>query len=90
VLRYFKRRGDRTEEQVAIEFFADHGQSLDWIFRGNLGVMICEAAARSAAATRRLGGVPMTVTYLDTPPAGFHVLGVMRMKNRGRGIGPRS
>jgi hypothetical protein len=33
--------------QIAIEFFKWHGQSLDWILRGDPGGMICQCAGRS-------------------------------------------
>lgn len=38
------------QEQVAIEFFGSHGQSLDWIFRGDARGMICTLAAHSSQA----------------------------------------
>jgi hypothetical protein len=34
-----------------VEWVSDHRQSLDWIFQGDAGVMICRLAAISAAAT---------------------------------------
>jgi len=39
--------GESPEMKTVLEWTADHGQSLDWIFRGDLGVMICTAAAHS-------------------------------------------
>jgi hypothetical protein len=45
--------GKETEdhEQAVMEmFFGCHGQSLDWIFRGDVGGMICMLAARSFRA----------------------------------------
>jgi hypothetical protein len=39
--------GDTPEMRTVLKWTADHGQSLDWIFRGDLGVMICAAAAHS-------------------------------------------
>lgn len=41
---------DAEEWAVASEFFIDHGQSLDWIVRGDPGGMICGGAANSARA----------------------------------------
>ncbi len=37
--------GDTPEMTTVLELVADHGQLLDWIFRGDVGVMICDAAA---------------------------------------------
>jgi hypothetical protein len=49
------RRLDIEAEDVDIEqqindWVIDHGQSFDWIFRGDHGVMICGAAAGSTCA----------------------------------------
>ena len=38
---------ESPEKKTVLEWTADHGQSLDWIFREDLGVMICAAAAHS-------------------------------------------
>jgi hypothetical protein len=39
--------GDSPEMTTVLEWTADHGQSLDWIFRGDAGGMICSGAAHS-------------------------------------------
>jgi hypothetical protein len=41
---------DDQEKEAAIRFFLEHGQSLDWIFVGDLSGMICRQAAFSARA----------------------------------------
>ena len=40
-------RDDDPEEQAALAFFIDHGQSLDWVFCGDAGGMICRRAAQA-------------------------------------------
>ena len=42
-------------ERVIMEFVCKHGQSLDWVFRGNPVSMVCDLAGRSeqAALSRR-------------------------------------
>lgn len=52
---YFQRmaRGEPEDDDAfsrAIDFICSHGQSLDWIFRDNPGVMICVMAAHSERA----------------------------------------
>ena len=52
MLRYFRRKAagapDNDEEwQAVVAFCGEHGQSLDWIVRGDPAGMICSAAARS-------------------------------------------
>lgn len=48
-----KGRGREARLTHIIAWVSDHGQSLDWLFRGNVGVMVCEAAARSFAPKSR-------------------------------------
>ena len=52
-LRYFRRIAaggpdDDWEWETVVNFISNHGQSLDWIIRGDHGGMICMLAARSA------------------------------------------
>jgi hypothetical protein len=42
--------GDTAEMTAVLAWARDHGQSLDWIFCGDPGGMVCRAAAQSAAA----------------------------------------
>ncbi len=56
-LKYLRKIAAGGRERASkfdelIQFVADHGQSLDWIFRGDLVVMICHAAAHSPRALR--------------------------------------
>lgn len=46
-----------------IEWVSDHGQSLDWIFRGDPSVMICAAAAVTPTRPR------LTLVVSDNDPA---------------------
>jgi hypothetical protein len=55
-LNYFRRAaaagtwtdsGDMPDQQFAMDFLYRHGQSMDWVFGGNPGVMICREASRS-------------------------------------------
>ena len=50
-LRYFRGEepGDAAE-QAAIAFLGDHGQSLDWVFTGDPGVMIAMGASEALAS----------------------------------------
>jgi hypothetical protein len=41
---------DDEEFWLACEFLSSHGQSLDWIFYGDPGALICNAAAHSERA----------------------------------------
>jgi hypothetical protein len=55
MLNYFQHRaGGRGDDEskfgAALNFIDDHGQSLDWLIRGDPAGMICAAAARSTAA----------------------------------------
>jgi hypothetical protein len=54
-LRYLRRLADggrdtAKEWQAAMDFLGQHGQSIDWIVRGDPSGMICRAAARSPQA----------------------------------------
>jgi hypothetical protein len=54
-LQYFRSQAEGQPEndeewQAAVAFIGSHGQSLDWILRGEPGVMICRAAASSDRA----------------------------------------
>jgi hypothetical protein len=51
-LEYFRRGmpDDDPDFETVIRFFGDHGQSLDWIFAGDPGGMICRGAANSRRA----------------------------------------
>jgi hypothetical protein len=44
-------RGNMAEERKMIAFIADCGQSIDWIFDGDLRGMICKAAGNSPQAS---------------------------------------
>jgi hypothetical protein len=70
-LRYFRRHvegpplenedQDTTEfHEGVVEFVGSHGQSLDWIFDGDPGGMICRLAARS----KRAGDTPADAELL--------------------------
>jgi hypothetical protein len=50
VLAYFRNGMPDDQLDLVIDFFDRHGQSLDWVFLGNPGGMICEGAARSKQA----------------------------------------
>lgn len=41
--------GERFYENV-VTWFEDHGQTLDYVIHGCIGVMVCEGAARSKTA----------------------------------------
>jgi hypothetical protein len=54
-LRYLRKIAagapvDDQEWEAACMFFYSHGQSIDWIARGDPGVMICRRASHSARA----------------------------------------
>jgi hypothetical protein len=54
-LQYFRSQAEGQPEndeewQAAVDFIGSHGQSLDWILRGEPGVMICGAASQSDRA----------------------------------------
>jgi hypothetical protein len=42
---------DADEWMFVVKFLDDHGQSIDWIMRGDPGGMICEGASRSSRAS---------------------------------------
>jgi hypothetical protein len=55
MLAYFRQLAaggpeDDDEFDAVLDFVDGHGQSLDWIFRGDAGGMICGSAARSPRA----------------------------------------
>jgi hypothetical protein len=51
VLAYFRDGApDDDRFQCVIDFCDQHNQSLDWIFCGNPGVMICQLAAQASGA----------------------------------------
>jgi hypothetical protein len=41
---------DSLEMKSALDWVHDHGQSLDWIFQGDVAAMICAGAAHSVSA----------------------------------------
>jgi hypothetical protein len=52
IRRYAKDGSDPDEgRRVAMDFFHSHGQSLDWVFCGDIGGMICGLAKHSERAT---------------------------------------
>jgi hypothetical protein len=56
VLAYFRNWSaggpdDADEWMFVVRFLGDHGQSIDWIVRGDPGGMICEGASRSSRAS---------------------------------------
>jgi hypothetical protein len=54
VLAYFRDGApDDDRFQCVIDFCDQHNQSLDWIFRGEAGVMICQLAAQSPGSAGR-------------------------------------
>jgi hypothetical protein len=55
MLQYFRSQAEGQPEndeewRAAVDFIGSHGQSLDWILRGEPGVMICREAASSDRA----------------------------------------
>ena len=44
--RQYAKDGTETDEgsEAAIDFVGSHGQSLDWVFYGDVGGMICRGA----------------------------------------------
>jgi hypothetical protein len=56
VRKYAKDGSDPDEgRRVAMDFFHSHGQSLDWVFCGDIGGMICGLAKHSERATAVAG-----------------------------------
>jgi hypothetical protein len=52
VRKYAKDGSDPDAgRKVAMDFFDSHGQSLDWVFCGDIGGMICGLAEHSERAT---------------------------------------
>jgi len=64
-LGYFRRAAatgwvesdDVPDEQFAMQFIRQHGQSFDWIFLGDVGVMVCQVAAVFAPAAEESSSV---------------------------------
>ena len=64
-LGYFRRAAatgwvesdDVPDEQFAMQFIRQHGQSFDWIFLGDVGVMVCQVAAVFAPAAEESSAV---------------------------------
>src|SRR5260221_4960272 len=51
---YAKDGSDPDEgRRVAMDFFHSHGQSLDWVFCGDIGGGVCRVAQDSVRATER-------------------------------------
>ena len=61
------RDGDGEEMTTILEWVSDHGQSLDWIFRGDPSVMICQLAPVATAVTKHAR--PKLVAITPDPPA---------------------
>ena len=56
VRKYAEDGSDPDEgRKAAINFFASHGQSLDWVFCGDIGGMICGLAKHSERAAKVAG-----------------------------------
>jgi hypothetical protein len=55
--RAYARDGSDPDDgrKVAMDFFHSHGQSLDWVFCGDIGGMICGLAKHSERATAVAG-----------------------------------
>jgi len=73
VMTYFRARAAGARENAAQEakvnaFIADCGQSLDWIFGGDVRGMICKAAGAKAMVTRqRVEEIASEICELETP-----------------------
>ncbi|WP_213740936.1 hypothetical protein [Bradyrhizobium sp. dw_411] len=52
-VRQYAKDGSESDEgrEAALQFLGSHGQSLDWIFCGDVGGMICRLAKNSERAT---------------------------------------
>jgi hypothetical protein len=58
VRQYAKDGSDPDEgRRIAMDFFHSHGQSLDWVFCGDIGGMICGLAKHSERAAEVAGKV---------------------------------
>jgi hypothetical protein len=57
--RQYAKDGSETDEghQAAIDFVGSHGQSLDWVFCGDVGGMVCRLAKHSERAAKVAGKV---------------------------------
>jgi hypothetical protein len=45
-MKFYPDDGDCEHFRQILEWVDDHGQSLDWLFEGDPGVMICRLATR--------------------------------------------
>jgi hypothetical protein len=73
VMAYFRARAGGARENVAQEekvnaFIKDCGQSLDWIFDGDVRGMICRAAGAKAMVTReKVQEIASEIDDLESP-----------------------
>jgi hypothetical protein len=73
VMAYFRARAAGARENAAQEakvnaFIADCGQSLDWIFDGDVRGMICKAAGAKAMVTRqRVKEIASEINEMESP-----------------------
>jgi hypothetical protein len=76
MLNYFQHRaGGRGDDEskfgAALNFIDDHGQSLDWLIRGDPAGMICAAAARSTAAVPQFDPIFAAIEAVKEADAAF-------------------
>jgi hypothetical protein len=73
-MAYLRKRADGARENAAEEakvnaFIADCGQSLDWIFAGDVRGMICKAAGAKAEMVprQRVKEIASEISELESP-----------------------
>jgi hypothetical protein len=62
--------GNSEEMTTVLEWVWDHGQSLEWIFRGDPSVMICRLASTVTAPTKPAKPKLVAITQSDPPSPG--------------------
>jgi hypothetical protein len=62
--------GDSAEMTTVLEWVWDHGQSLEWIFRGDPSVMVCRLASDVTVATKPTKPMLIVIAQDDPPSPG--------------------